>query len=157
MNQTHDPALTSWINRRIRPTPIFPYRIFLWRILAERRIERRVGVAIGDRLLASENLERESVEWKGARCRAVVRSTNAQRADAGVEGTAVRFRARLSELLAGTPGDDSVINPLHPARLSDVGGSAFLAAQIGNYTDFYLDSPRHECRQDARVPRVRCF
>jgi fumarylacetoacetase len=49
-----------------------------------------------------------------------------------------QFRARLSELLAGTPGDDTVINPLPPGALVPMAEAImFPAAKIGNYTDFY--------------------
>ena len=49
-----------------------------------------------------------------------------------------QFRARLSELLAGTPGDDSVINPLPPGALVPMAeAEMFPPADIGDYTDFY--------------------
>ncbi|HEX7594697.1 MAG TPA: fumarylacetoacetase, partial [Gemmatimonadaceae bacterium] len=49
-----------------------------------------------------------------------------------------QFRARLSELLAGTPGDDSVINPLPPGALVPMADAVmFRPAEIGDYTDFY--------------------
>src|SRR5216110_12879 len=48
------------------------------------------------------------------------------------------FRARLSELLSGTPGDTSVINPLPPGALVPMSeAQLFLQAEIGDYTDFY--------------------
>jgi fumarylacetoacetase len=48
------------------------------------------------------------------------------------------FRARLSELLTGTPGDDSVINPLPPGALVPMAeAEMFPPAVIGDYTDFY--------------------
>ena len=48
------------------------------------------------------------------------------------------FRARLSELLSGTPGDTSVINPLPPGALVPMSeAEMFVPAQIGDYTDFY--------------------
>jgi fumarylacetoacetase len=140
MNQTHDPALTSWIESANSPDTDFPIQNLPFGVFSRKGdSERRVGVAIGDQIVdIGESLSANL--WSG-KARDVARwcdrPTLNELMQASKEPLS-EFRARLSELLAGTPGDDSVINPLPPGALVPMAEAAmFPAAEIGDYTDFY--------------------
>src|SRR4029078_8564211 len=101
--------------------------------------ERRVGVAIGDQIIdVGESLSANL--WSGA-ARDVARwcdRPNLNELMQAPKAALSEFRARLSELLSGTPGDDTVINPLPPGALVPMSeAELFLPAAIGDYTDFY--------------------
>src|SRR5258705_2380862 len=140
VNETHDPALTSWIESANSPETDFPIQNLPFGVFSRRgEVERRVGVAIGDKIVdVAESLSANL--WSG-KARDVARwcdrPTLNELMQASTEPLS-EFRARLSELLAGTPGDDSVINPLPPGALVPMSEAVmFPAAQIGNFTDFY--------------------
>ena len=140
MNQTHDPALTSWIESANLPDTDFPIQNLPFGVFSRKGdSERRVGVAIGDQIVdigeaLSANL------WSG-NARDVARSCDRPTLNELMKAprkSLSEFRARLSELLAGTPGDDSEINPLPPGALVPMAEAVmFTAAEIGDYTDFY--------------------
>ncbi len=140
MNQTHDPALTSWIESANLPDTDFPIQNLPFGVFSRKGdSERRVGVAIGDQIVdigeaLSANL------WSG-NARDVARSCDRPTLNELMRAprkSLSEFRARLSELLAGTPGDDSEINPLPPGALVPMAeADMFTAAEIGDYTDFY--------------------
>ncbi len=140
MNQTHDPALTSWIESANSPDTDFPIQNLPFGVFSRKGdSERRVGVAIGDQIVdIGESLSANL--WSG-KARDVARWCDRPTLNELMQASAEplsEFRARLSELLAGTPGDDSVINPLPPGALVPMSEAVmFPAAQIGNYTDFY--------------------
>jgi len=102
-------------------------------------LERRVGVAIGDQIVdVGESLSANL--WSG-KARDVARWCDRPTLNElmlAPRESLSQFRARLSELLAGTPGDDSVINPLPPGALVPMAEAEMvIAAEIGDYTDFY--------------------
>jgi fumarylacetoacetase len=140
VNQTHDPALTSWIESANLPDTDFPIQNLPFGVFSRKGdSERRVGVAIGDQIVdigeaLSANL------WSG-NARDVARSCDRPTLNELMRAprkSLSEFRARLSELLAGTPGDDSEINPLPPGALVPMAeADMFTAAEIGDYTDFY--------------------
>jgi fumarylacetoacetase len=140
VNDTHDPSLTSWIESANSTDGDFPIQNLPFGVFSRKGdSERRVGVAIGDQIVdigeaLSANL------WSG-KARDVARwcdRPNLNELMQAPKESLSQFRAGLSELLAGTPGDDSVINPLPPGALvpmSEV--EMFPPADIGDYTDFY--------------------
>ena len=140
MNQTHDPALTSWIESANSPDTDFPIQNLPFGIFSRRGdLERRVGVAIGDQIVdVGESLSANL--WSG-KARDVARWCDRPTLNELMQApreSLSQFRARLSELLAGAPGDDSVINPLPPGALVPMAeAEMFIAAEIGDYTDFY--------------------
>lgn len=140
MNETHDPALTSWIESANAPDTDFPIQNLPFGVFSRKGdAERRVGVAIGDQIVdVGESLSANL--WTG-KARDVARwcdrPTLNELMQAPRESLSA-FRARLSELLAGSPGDASVINPLPPGALVPmVEAEMFPPAAIGDYTDFY--------------------
>lgn len=140
MNETHDPALTSWIESANSPDTDFPIQNLPFGVFSRKGdAERRVGVAIGDQIIdVGESLSANI--WTG-KARDVARwcdRPNLNELMQAPRDSLSEFRARLSELLSGTPGDSSVINPLPPGALVPMGeAELFLPAQIGDYTDFY--------------------
>jgi fumarylacetoacetase len=140
VNETHDPALTSWIESANAPDTDFPIQNLPFGVFSRKGdAERRVGVAIGDQIIdVGESLSANL--WTG-KARDVARwcdrPTLNELMQAPKESLSA-FRARLSELLAGTPGDASVINPLPPGALVPMAEAEMLPpAEIGDYTDFY--------------------
>jgi len=140
VNQTHDPALTSWIESANSLDTDFPIQNLPFGVFSRKGdAERRVGVAIGDQIVdIGESLSANL--WSGA-ARDVARwcdRPNINELMQAPKASLSQFRARLSELLAGTPGDDTVINPLPPGALVPMAEAVmFPAAKIGDYTDFY--------------------
>lgn len=140
MNQTHDPALTSWVESANAPDTDFPIQNLPFGVFSRKGdSERRVGVAIGDQIVdIGESLSANL--WSG-KSRDVARSCDRPTLNELMQATREslsEFRARLSELLAGAPGDDGAINPLPPGALVPMAeADMFVAAEIGDYTDFY--------------------
>lgn len=140
MNQTHDAALTSWVESANSPDTDFPIQNLPFGVFSRRgEEERRVGVAIGNQIVdIGESLSANL--WTGkARdvARFCDRPTMNELMGAPKESLS-QFRARLSELLSGTPGDESAINPLPPGALVPMADAEMRApAVIGDYTDFY--------------------
>ena len=140
MNETHEPSLTSWIESANSPDTDFPIQNLPFGVFSRKGdVERRVGVAIGDQIIdIGESLSANL--WTG-KARDIARwcdRPNLNELMQAPKDSLSEFRARLSELLSGTPGDTSVINPLPPGALVPMAeAELFLPAQIGDYTDFY--------------------
>jgi len=140
VNETHDPSLTSWIESANSHETDFPIQNLPFGVFSRKGdSERRVGVAIGDQIVdIGESLSANL--WSG-QARDVARwcdRPNLNELMQAPKESLSQFRARLSELLAGTPGDDSVINPLPPGALVPMAeAEMFPPADIGDYTDFY--------------------
>jgi len=140
VNHTHDPTLTSWIESANSPDIDFPIQNLPFGVFSRKgESERRVGVAIGDQIVdIGESLSANL--WTGkARdvARFCDRPTMKELMQASKEALS-EFRARLSELLVGTPGDESAINPLPPGALVPMSEAEMRPpTDIGDYTDFY--------------------
>ena len=140
MNETHDPSLTSWIESANSADADFPIQNLPFGVFSRKGdAERRVGVAIGDQIVdVGESLSANL--WSG-KARDVARwcdRPNLNELMQAPRDAISEFRARLSELLSGTPGDSSVINPLPPGALVPMSeADMYLPADIGDYTDFY--------------------
>ncbi len=140
MNETHDPALTSWIESANSPETDFPIQNLPFGVFSRRgEVERRVGVAIGDKIVdVAESLSANL--WTGE-ARDVARWCDRPTLNELMEApkdSLSKFKARLSELLAGTPGDEGAINPLPPGALVQMSDARMHPpAAIGDYTDFY--------------------
>ncbi|MGH7602603.1 MAG: fumarylacetoacetase [Gemmatimonadaceae bacterium] len=140
MNKTHDAALTSWIGAANAPDADFPIQNLPFGVFSRKGdTERRVGVAIGDQIVdvgesLSANLWTDEARDIARFCdRPDMRELMQAPRD-----SLSRFRARLSELLSGEPGDDTAINPLPPGALVPMSEAVMRApVEIGDYTDFY--------------------
>ena len=140
MNKTHDPSLASWVESANSPDTDFPIQNLPFGVFSRKgETERRVGVAIGDQIVdVGESLSANL--WTGkARdvARFCDRPTMKELMQASKESLS-QFRSRLSELLAGAPGDEHAINPLPPGALVPMSEAEMRPpVEIGNYTDFY--------------------
>jgi len=140
VNETHDPALTSWIESANSPDTDFPIQNLPFGVFSRRgEVERRIGVAIGDKIVdVAESLSANL--WSGE-ARDVARWCDRPTLNELMQApkdSLSKFRARLSELLVGTPGDEGAINPLPPGALVQMSDAKMHPpAEIGNYTDFY--------------------
>jgi fumarylacetoacetase len=140
VNGTHDPALTSWIESANAADSDFPIQNLPFGVFSRKgETERRVGVAIGDQIVdIGESLSANL--WSGE-ARDVARFCDRptmKELMAAPKPALSEFRARLSELLGGTPGDETSINPLPPGALVPMSDAVMrLPVEIGDYTDFY--------------------
>jgi len=132
--------LTSWIESANSPDTDFPIQNLPFGVFSRRgEIERRIGVAIGDKIVdVAESLSANL--WSGE-ARDVARWCDRPTLNELMQATKdslSKFRARLSELLVGTPGDEGAINPLPPGALVQMSDAKMHPpAEIGDYTDFY--------------------
>jgi len=132
--------LTSWIESANSPDTDFPIQNLPFGVFSRRgEVERRIGVAIGDKIVdVAESLSANL--WSGE-ARDVARWCDRPTLNELMQATKdslSKFRARLSELLVGTPGDEGAINPLPPGALVQMSDAKMHPpAEIGDYTDFY--------------------
>jgi len=132
--------LTSWIESANSPDTDFPIQNLPFGVFSRRgEVERRIGVAIGDKIVdVAESLGANL--WSGE-ARDVARWCDRPTLNELMQApkdSLSKFRARLSELLVGTPGDEGAINPLPPGALVQMSDAKMHPpAEIGDYTDFY--------------------
>ncbi|HEX3532618.1 MAG TPA: fumarylacetoacetase [Gemmatimonadaceae bacterium] len=140
MNETHDPTLKSWVESANAADSDFPIQNLPFGVFSRKgETERRVGVAIGDQIVdIGESLSANL--WTG-KARDVARFCDRPTMDELMQAprdALSEFRSRLSQLLSGTPGDDSAINPLPPGALVPMSEAEMRSpTRIGDYTDFY--------------------
>jgi fumarylacetoacetase len=140
VNQTHDPALRSWVAAANSPDSDFPIQNLPFGVFSRKgEAEPRVGVAIGDQIVDVSECEKANV-W-GDEARAVARlcaDPDLNRVAQSPREALSRFRARLSELLAGDPDSKSKIKPLTDRALIPMADVVMhMPTRIGDYTDFY--------------------
>jgi len=142
VNQTHDPGLRSWVESANSPDNDFPIQNLPFGVFSRKGDKlRRVGVAIGDQIVDVTECEQANL-WAGeARdvALACAEPTLNRLMQAPKEARS-RFRARLSEILAGDPppGAADAIKPLPDRALVPMADADLhVPARIGDYTDFY--------------------
>ncbi len=116
-DQTHDPALRSWVESANETGTDFPVQNLPYGMFRDARGGRpRLGVAIGTQVLdATAAFGLESMK-------AVMEKPKAER---------VELRRRISRFLATRePGAESLLTPMSAAEL-------LLPCEIGDYSDFY--------------------
>ena len=135
MNETHDPALTSWVASAQAAATDFPIQNLPFGVFARAGERPRVGVAIGDRILdvaacARAGLFDEQAAAAAAACNTP--SLNALMALGAPAWSALRLA--LSRLLrvgaARRAQAEPLLVPMRDASLT-------LPAEVGDYTDFY--------------------
>ena len=146
INETHDPALTSWVDSANGPDTDFPVQNLPFGVFRRRGGDAgaRVGVAIGDRILdVRAALDEGAFVGEAAEAAATCDqpSLNALMALGAAHWSALRFQ--LSPLLRR----DALDGP-HSAKLGDQlvrdrllvpmrDAELLVPAEIGDYTDFY--------------------
>jgi fumarylacetoacetase len=139
INETHDPALRSWVETANDPATDFPIQNLPFGVFSRAGGEPKVGVAIGDQILdVSACLEANLLESDAAFAAAeACRSTTLNGLMAADRLSVSGLRLELSRLLrdeeSGGPGarvGSSLLVPMTEARMH-------VPADIGDYTDFY--------------------
>jgi fumarylacetoacetase len=138
LNETHDPALRSWVESANDGATDFPIQNLPYGVFRSSTNEGppRIGVAIGDQVLdlaacAGSGLLGGLAAESVAACQAP--SLNALMSLGPSHWTALR--QRLSRGLRMGPGQDALAWGVHLVPMS--GAVMLLPAAIGNYTDFY--------------------
>lgn len=142
MDQTHDPALRSWVESANAADTDFPIQNLPFGIFSRKGDELRrvgVGVAIGDQIIDVSECERANLWVDDARDVALLCDSPTLNAVMRAPRQSLRrFRARLSELLARTAGSGGAIKPIPDRALVAMSEAQMhLPAEIGDYTDFY--------------------
>jgi fumarylacetoacetase len=139
VNQTHDPSLRSWVASANSEDTDFAIQNLPFGVFSRKgQTDRRIGVAIGDQIVDVSECDKANVWGEGGRDVAKLCAGSALNSLAELPRESLsKFRARLSELLAGDP-DSSGIRPLPDRALipmADV--EMHMPMEIGDYTDFY--------------------
>ncbi len=139
LNETHDPAIKSWIESANAPDCDFPIQNLPFGIFREAGSDQapRVGVAIGDQVLDAAALESEGF-FQGPPARAgeacLAESLN-ELMELGAEHWSA-LRKRVHEVLrSDAPDGYKQRASRHLVPMSDA--TMLVPAQIGDYTDFY--------------------
>lgn len=132
IDETHDPARTSWVESANGhpdfPIQNLPLGVFSTGIPGDKRI----GVAIGDKILDLRALSRAGLVDEHWRLALGLESLNAWFGHCATDATALR--QRLSLLLS----DDSYRAQVEPLLVDVSKATMHLPCVIGDYTDFYV-------------------
>jgi len=123
IDETHDPALRSWVDSANEPASDFPIQnLPFGRFKVEDDPEWRIGVAIGDQVL-------------DLRAAGLINFSDMNRLIRLKLETRRELRAQLSTgLAAGSPQQDRWSRQLHAQSAVELG----LPCEIRDYTDFYV-------------------
>ncbi|HXG73076.1 MAG TPA: fumarylacetoacetase [Gemmatimonadaceae bacterium] len=140
MNETHDPSLQSWVDSANAANSDFPIQNLPFGIFSRRGDKegrRKVGVAIGDRIL-DVTAGVEAGIWTGI-ADEVARAASGKSLNAVMQcsrESLSEFRLQLSRALAGIP-NDARPRPAAAALVPMGDVEMHVPAEIGDYTDFY--------------------
>ena len=135
LNETHDPALRSWVESANSTTTDFPIQNLPLGVFrpAGGHGAATIGVAIGDQILdLRKSTELGLFDRLSSALRAATTADTLNRLMTLGHEAAAQLRQRISTILAaGSPDADSrILVPVVDVELQ-------LPAAIGNYTDFY--------------------
>ena len=139
INETHDPALRSWVESANDPATDFPIQNLPFGVFARDRGEPRVGVAIGDRILdvaaclEANLLESDAAFAAAEACRAATLNALMSADRLSVSGLRLELSRLLRDEESGGPGSRAsaaLLVPMSEARM-------LVPADVGDYTDFY--------------------
>jgi fumarylacetoacetase len=135
INETHDPALRSWVESANSPTTDFPIQNLPYGVFRRRGVgdEQRIGAAIGDQIVdLTRCVERRLFDGLPERLRVSVcrQSLNSLMALGNADSS--HLRRTLIEMLRA---DSTRADPTILVRMRDV--ELLVPTQICDYTDFY--------------------
>jgi fumarylacetoacetase len=125
LDETHDPALNSWVRSANRPGCDFPIQNLPFAIFRRKHSAEsaRGGVAIGDQILDLAALK--------------IRTGPTLNGIAAMGRTAWRrLRKEISAALSTRAGEKKLARQLLPMKQAEL----FVPVEIGDYTDFYTSS-----------------
>ncbi len=132
MNDTHNPALRSWVESANDSSSDFPIQNLPFGVFSNGG-ERRCGVAIGDRIVdvsaVADSFTGGAADVARA-CSAPVLNSVMAESNANLS----EFRAQLSSLLSS---DSASRTALEKALVPMADATLHLPADVGDYTDFY--------------------
>jgi fumarylacetoacetase len=131
INETHDPARTSWVESA-NSHPDFPIQNLPLGVFSVGMGEKRIGVAIGDMILDLKTLSGAGQLDEHWRLALGLGSLNAWFTHGPDDAHALR--ARLSKLLS----DEAYRVIVDPHLVRASGATMHLPCAIGDYTDFYV-------------------
>jgi len=133
LNDTHNPALTSWVESANDPGGDFPIQNLPFGIFSVGD-PPRAGIAIGDRILDVSAIGPGVFDGEAAMVAGRCGEPSLNGLMAQSPPALSQFRARVSGLLAAGSNDRAVVEkalvPMKDAKLH-------LPADVGDYTDFY--------------------
>jgi fumarylacetoacetase len=137
LNDTHDPALTSWVTSANAPGNDFPIQNLPFAVLRRRGRDEpfRGGVAIGDFALDLERVHSSGI-LSGLAQEALAAAKNSELNELmalGNRSCSALRRALSQALAAGSEGQGSLSDALIPRDELEYA----VPARIGDYTDFY--------------------
>ena len=139
LDETHDPALGSWVESANAPDTDFPVQNLPFGVRADRETGRgRVGVAIGDRILdvaAAREAGLLGAEADAAAAACGGETLNALMALGGRHWSALR-RA-VSRMLRADTAEGKAAQAADGILAAREGARMMLPAAIGDFTDFY--------------------
>ena len=137
VNETHDPALRSWIESANRPNADFPIQNLPFGVFRKRggRERPRVGVAIGDQILDVVACRRAAFLSAAAdACEA----PNLNRLMAAGRETWSTLRRELGQILRdGSYRAREMVDRYDEFFVTAADVDLLLPADVGDYTDFY--------------------
>jgi fumarylacetoacetase len=141
IDETHEPALKSWIDSANDPSGDFPIQNLPLGVFRRRGAEEvaAVGVAIGDRILDLTEC-REAGLFKGAAFTAALSCSIPSLNPLMGLGAEYRIalRRRVSELVrTDGPVDDRIRRVVERALVPVTAAELLLPVEVGDYTDFY--------------------
>jgi fumarylacetoacetase len=136
VDETHDSALTSWVQSANAPGTDFPVQNLPLGVFRRRGTHERprIGVAIGDQVLDLFHAAQESLVTGADSLRTACEATSLNDLMSLPHAHRLQFRHALSELLRSDADADAASR----ARLvPQADAEMLLPASIGDYTDFY--------------------
>jgi fumarylacetoacetase len=131
LDQTHDPALTSWVESA-NGHPDFPVQNLPLGVFSTANREPRIGVAIGDMILDLKGLSAAGLLDDHWRLALGLSTLNAWFTHGPQDARALRHK--LSNLLS----DDRFRGSVEPHLVRAANAELHLPCDIGDYTDFYV-------------------
>jgi 2-keto-4-pentenoate hydratase/2-oxohepta-3-ene-1,7-dioic acid hydratase in catechol pathway len=136
LNFTHDPARRSWVDSANLPEADFPLQNLPYGVFrTSSNPTRRLGVAIGDRILDLHAAAEEALVPEKSIAACAQPTLNALMALGAPAWSALR--ARLSELLGADSPVVELRERVEACLVPMRSATLLLPAQIGDYTDFY--------------------
>ena len=138
LNETHDPALHSWVESANTPDNGFPIQNLPYGVFREANGQKafRVGVAIGDQVLDLGALA-QSNPFTGPAAEALS-ACDASTLNGLMRLGPTHWSALRLELSRALRKDSALQPKLEPLLLPLSGVELTLPARIGDYTDFYI-------------------
>ncbi|MCH2141059.1 MAG: fumarylacetoacetase [Phycisphaerales bacterium] len=145
LNETHDPARTSWVESANQADACFPIQNLPFGVFAGEDGRGRIGVAIGNQILdLAAAIETETLQLPGEIACALCSHRLNEFMSLGKDAWHTARKSIGNLLASDAPRQDRLLRPMDEAVMQ-------LPAEIGDYTDFY--AARHHATNVGRMFR----